>query len=149
MYTPKSYYWARGPRVYGPVTSGELRRLAAAGRLLRTDRVRTAAWGRWVAAREVKGLFPAVTPSGRPPCHSAGPTRPQEAACFVALRRKPKGARHVPADGPRLSPWLAAGVAIVAGLLAYGALLSLTEGGRRVTERLAAGLREPPATADR
>src|SRR5437879_1719184 len=64
----KWYFESNGLQ-YGPVSVGELRLLAAAGRLKPTDRVRKHTMAVWARARAVRGLFvpePAHVHAGGP-----------------------------------------------------------------------------------
>jgi hypothetical protein len=61
---PTQWFFARhGGDMRGPVTGRELKRLAAIGDLLPTDRVKKDGMAKSVSARRVKGLF-ATPPSG-------------------------------------------------------------------------------------
>jgi ferredoxin len=80
------WYYARHQRRIGPLTSAQLRELAAAGALSPADMVFRTGMRQWVAAGTVKGLFPpnpaptAVeeVPYGLPP--TDGPARNAEFA---------------------------------------------------------------------
>lgn len=56
------YYYARNGQRHGPVTSAELRGLAAAGQLGPEDLVWKEGQPEWLPARGIKGLFPAPAP---------------------------------------------------------------------------------------
>lgn len=51
------WYYVREGKEIGPVTSGDLRRIAAAGALAPEDPVRREDRTKWIPAREIKGLF--------------------------------------------------------------------------------------------
>src|SRR5438874_1877094 len=69
----KWYFESNGLQ-YGPVTVGELRLLAAAGRLRPTDRVRKHNMAKWARAKAVRGLFLPVAAevAHDPPARSLG-----------------------------------------------------------------------------
>ncbi|NQT41500.1 MAG: DUF4339 domain-containing protein [Planctomycetes bacterium] len=58
------WFCATSGNVLGPMTSRQLKTLAEEGRLQRDDRIRQGADGKWVAAAEVRGLFP--EPASKP-----------------------------------------------------------------------------------
>src|SRR5260370_1096055 len=62
----------------GPLSSGQLRQLAAKGQLQQTDMVLQEGARQWVPASNVKGLFTPSTPERRP-------VWPWMAACAAAL----------------------------------------------------------------
>lgn len=53
-----NYNLARNGQRHGPFTSAQLRAMAVAGQITRTDMIWKEGWTRWVAAGEVKGIFP-------------------------------------------------------------------------------------------
>jgi hypothetical protein len=57
---PIQWYFRKDGQEHGPVTSDDLRRLAARGILQPTDAVRKAEMTRWASASALKGLFPAA-----------------------------------------------------------------------------------------
>lgn len=61
------YYFRSGPNEFGPLTTSQLKKLAAAGRLSDQDEVRKGRSGEWVLAGTVAGVF-------------ESPPRPQELA---------------------------------------------------------------------
>ena len=80
------YYWFRRGRRAGPVTWQELCEMAAAGQLLPSDLVWTAAWKDWAAANLVEGLF--VSNAMCPHCFWTltslhGKVEGQGIACFI------------------------------------------------------------------
>lgn len=60
------WYYARGGQKIGPVTSQELRYLAASGSLQPADLVWTEGMAEWKEAQSVVGLFPDARSEGRP-----------------------------------------------------------------------------------
>jgi len=70
------WFFKRQGQSHGPVSAVELKRLADAGELARTDLVRKEDGERWVPAVRVKGLFPQVKPEE---------TRPQAPSPPVVL----------------------------------------------------------------
>jgi Fe-S oxidoreductase len=60
------WYYARNNQRVGPLSSAQLKALAAAGTLTPADRVLRVGTKKWVPAAKVKGLFP-VTPSPSTP----------------------------------------------------------------------------------
>ena len=61
---PRNWFFTRDRReMMGPYTPKELKRLAATGKLLPTDRVKKSGMERMVIARRVRGLF--VPPAGQ------------------------------------------------------------------------------------
>jgi uncharacterized protein DUF4339 len=63
---PSDWYYAKGNRQLGPVSSTELKQLAESGQLVADDLVWREGMVEWIAAAKVKGLFdaPAEEPSG-------------------------------------------------------------------------------------
>ncbi len=58
MATQTQWFFSRnGGNKVGPVTSRELKRLAATGQLTRTDRIQKIGMEKMVAASRLKGLF--------------------------------------------------------------------------------------------
>jgi len=55
--SPVEWYYAKGDQQQGPVSSTELRQLAASGRVLPDDLVWREGMSEWVAASNVRGLF--------------------------------------------------------------------------------------------
>jgi len=51
------YYYRSGPNEFGPLTSGELRRMVLAGRLVADDQIRKGRHGKWLPALKLPGLF--------------------------------------------------------------------------------------------
>lgn len=60
MSAATSWFYQKSGQELGPVSSSDLKRLAASGELLATDVVRTESRLQWTAASNVKGLFPEV-----------------------------------------------------------------------------------------
>jgi hypothetical protein len=56
------WYYTRDGKQFGPITSAQLKQLAAGGRLQPTDLVWKAGMSKWVTAGIIKGLFPANGP---------------------------------------------------------------------------------------
>ena len=71
------YFFSREGKQYGPVSAGQLKKLADAGRLLPTDQVRRGDMPNWVSARAVKGLF--APPPSSPSTPAPAPIAPQPA----------------------------------------------------------------------
>lgn len=93
---PSDWYYAKGNRQLGPVSSTELKQLAESGQLVADDLVWREGMVEWIAADKVKGLFDASAeePSGveSPPVQSS----PAAASSgFAPLPTEPQ------ADGPR------------------------------------------------
>jgi hypothetical protein len=63
------WYVLHQGKAWGPLTSGQLKKLAAEGKVSPTTNVRSGAEGRWVPASRVQGLFAA--PSGAAPLAAA------------------------------------------------------------------------------
>jgi hypothetical protein len=63
------WYYARGGERIGPVTTDELKRLAASGELLPTDLVWKEGMQAWIPAEKIKGLIPKppAQPASEPP----------------------------------------------------------------------------------
>ena len=61
----KLYFYQKKGRTHGPLTSSDLRELAAAGELTGDDLIRTQDTEKWKAAYKIKNLFAAET--GPPP----------------------------------------------------------------------------------
>lgn len=70
------WYYSRDRRVLGPFTSAQLRELATAGQLLRTDLVQRAGSAQWAPASSVKRLFPEADHSGRVQAQAGTPSVP-------------------------------------------------------------------------
>lgn len=85
------WHYQRDGQQHGPVTGAELKELAAAGKLDPADVVRREDMEKWLPARQVKGLFPAVTAPADKPV-AATPVRPVAAT--------PASARTVPRTAP-------------------------------------------------
>src|SRR2546427_317225 len=64
---PPLWYYTHDRQKYGPLTLMELRRLAAAGLLRRTDMVLQDGTSKWIAADTVPSLFADVTTPGQQP----------------------------------------------------------------------------------
>jgi serine/threonine protein kinase len=60
------YFYTRGEEQCGPVSSSELKALAAAGSLLPTDQIWKDGMPEWVPASSAKGLFPSSAPMSTP-----------------------------------------------------------------------------------
>jgi heterodisulfide reductase subunit A-like polyferredoxin len=67
MSAAPKWYYARGNQRVGPLTSAELRALAAKGTLSPTDMVLKEGTPKWAPAASVKGLFTAAAPAGAAP----------------------------------------------------------------------------------
>jgi NAD-dependent dihydropyrimidine dehydrogenase PreA subunit len=65
-----AWFYARNGQQVGPLSSTQLRELAAAGTLTPADLVWREGTPKWLAASKVKGLFPA-TPAEQPPAPPA------------------------------------------------------------------------------
>ncbi len=97
--TPAKWYYARNQQQVGPLSSAQLRELAAAGTLLPTDLVLRSGTEKWVAASRVKGLFttaaaaPAV-PAEPPPAASVA--TPPAARNFTSRHQLLSEAQVVP-----------------------------------------------------
>jgi ferredoxin len=61
------WYYSRAGKRSGPVTTEELKELAAGGHLAPTDLVRRAADEKWFVAKKVRGLFPEQQAAAAPP----------------------------------------------------------------------------------
>ncbi len=66
----KEWYYSQNGQRHGPVSSADLKQLAASGKLHPTDHVWKEGMDKWAAARSVKGLFP---PGGAPVATKAPP----------------------------------------------------------------------------
>ena len=103
----EEWYCKIGDQEIGPLSASQLRALAASGRLVGDDPVRSGHAGAWVAARRVKGLFPAggsapaeavSGPSGQ---HVPPPLPPPGERSRPLLRAKAEP--EVPAPGTPVS----------------------------------------------
>ncbi|MEZ6126822.1 MAG: GYF domain-containing protein [Planctomycetaceae bacterium] len=63
-----TWYYAKGEEKIGPISSAELKQLAANGTVLPTDNVWRSDWAEWKPASTVKGLCPQK--AGPPPLQS-------------------------------------------------------------------------------
>lgn len=73
----QEWYYSQNGKQYGPVSAAELKQLAAAGKLQSTDHLWKGGMDKWIAARSVKGLFPATQ---APVATAAPPAPPAKAA---------------------------------------------------------------------
>jgi hypothetical protein len=106
------WYCEIAGREIGPLSSEQLRAMAAKGQILPNDCVRQGVQGSWILARQVKGLLPPASdlPGGAseksmplskaPPLQRGGVSREQE---LSGSRTKPKLAAF-PAPGPDSLP---------------------------------------------
>lgn len=83
MSDDQSWYYAKGEEKIGPITSAELRQLAASGELKPTDSVWKTEWPEWKKANSLKGLFPSG-PSSPPPQRSEKSVQTIQAATEAA-----------------------------------------------------------------
>ncbi len=67
MSDEQNWYYAKGDEKIGPITSVELKHVAANGKLHPTDYVWKTDWPEWKKANSLKGLFPPSTNSPPPP----------------------------------------------------------------------------------
>lgn len=67
MSDEQNWYYAKGDEKIGPITSVELKQLAASGKLQPKDHVWKTDWPEWRIAESLKGLFPPTTNSPPPP----------------------------------------------------------------------------------
>src|SRR6202790_5449538 len=58
-----TYYYSRDAQRFGPVSTEQLRELAASGQLEPTDMIWKEGMADWVPAARLKGLFPAAAPT--------------------------------------------------------------------------------------
>lgn len=70
---PSDWYYAKGNRQLGPVSSTELKQLAESGQLTADDLVWREGMVEWIAANKVKGLFDA--PAEEPPSAESPPVQ--------------------------------------------------------------------------
>lgn len=118
------WYYARDNRQMGPVSSAELKRLAAVGQLAVDDLIWREGMDEWAPAGRVKGLFPLRDAAAAEPAAPAPPPSPAPAASDVRLAESlaaaappappepPAAAAPSPADQPRAEqPPTAAGPA--------------------------------------
>ena len=95
---------------YGPITSGELRRLADTGIVTADTPVRKGVDGRWVRAEKVQGLFQG---DDSPRTTAGGQNEPRSLPSPPPL---PPNTPPVVSDSPRrMNRWLLAGVLATAG----------------------------------
>ena len=77
---PKAWFYSHnGEPQQGPFSAADLRRMAAAGQLLRTDHLWKEGMPGWVAASSVKNLFPDAAPPSTPMNVQATPPSPTPA----------------------------------------------------------------------
>ena len=55
------WHYSRGNEQHGPVSSAQLKQMAAAGELLPTDLIWKDGMPGWIAAGKIKGLFEPIT----------------------------------------------------------------------------------------
>lgn len=67
MSEEQSWYYAKGDEKIGPISSAELKQVAASGRLLPSDYVWRTDWQEWKRADTLKNLFPPSIKSPPPP----------------------------------------------------------------------------------
>lgn len=108
-----AYFYTRNKQKQGPVSSSELKQLAATGRLQPTDQVMKEGTSKWVPAGSIKGLFPANTPAAPQPMSAPPPPMPES----------PEPAR----GGSRVLLWLF--LLVVLGGLGAGGVMFMGKGG--------------------
>lgn len=66
---PKQWYYRKGTARFGPVSTADLKTLAAKGKIEPNDLLRGVGMDQWVVASKVKGLFPSTPqqPATKPP----------------------------------------------------------------------------------
>ena len=109
-------------KTFGPLSSGQLRKKAEAGRIDQETLVRKGEDGKWVAARQVKGLFPENVEHRVPP-PVVQPAQSAPEVTEVKPSDEPLGnlqAMHARTANIRL---LAGGLGLLAGVLLVGAIL--------------------------
>ncbi|MDR1963175.1 MAG: GYF domain-containing protein [Planctomycetaceae bacterium] len=110
--TPQQWYYRKGTARFGPVSSSDIKKMAAEGKLVPTDLLRGVGMTEWIAASKVKGLFPKTEPAATPkpnkndelglaPLDAA--TTPEPVKPVVVSTSKPvavpKSASQLPAKG--------------------------------------------------
>lgn len=105
---PTQWYYAIDGHQHGPVAPEELRRLVIIGQLHPTDLVWRPGLSAWVAARNIRGLFPELEP------HAAGDPLTGHGAAHSHADLPPAPPRHAPASTPRVPSAPAAAHAAVA-----------------------------------
>lgn len=83
MSEEQSWHYAKGDEKIGPITSAELKQLAASGELKPTDSVWKTDWPEWKKANSLKGLFP-PNPSSPPAPRSEKSVQTIQAAAEAA-----------------------------------------------------------------
>jgi hypothetical protein len=91
------WYYRQGDVCIGPVTSGELRRLAATGEITPRDLIRKQGMNNWVEAQTAKGLF---APIGPPPLRRTDPTPVTQQQPASRLEQPTHERRSVPFVDP-------------------------------------------------
>jgi hypothetical protein len=93
---PSDWYYAKGNRQLGPVSSTELKQLSESGRLVPDDLVWREGMVEWIAAGKVKGLFD--EPVEEPPGMESPPVQFSPAAAPAGFATSPTEPRF---EGPR------------------------------------------------
>lgn len=82
--TAPQWLLSRDGKKYGPMTSGQLKQLCRAGKIVPADLICRAGSDRWIPAGEVRGLFPAASPT--PELTEQAPIHPVEEATASASK---------------------------------------------------------------
>lgn len=105
--TPPQWFFSNAGQQRGPVSTEQLKQLAASGRLQPTDLVWKDGMGQWAEAKNIEGLFPPPTritrlPSLLPPDATAGPPpMPAAAPAGPAVSSSPQMPAHAPVFQPQ------------------------------------------------
>ena len=139
------WYYARGENRSGPVTTGELRRLAAAGELVTTDLVWKEGMQKWVPANMLKGLFPSSAmppplPAERKETPAPEPLDPDPPAEESASARRPAWSRRERDEPNPTLRLVTAGVIALAVVGVLSLLLCLAEPGLVIVSVVLVGL---------
>lgn len=100
----QQWYYSQNGQKHGPISSAELKQLAAAGKLQPTDLIWKEGMAKWAAARSVKGLFPAEAPST--PAAPAAATASKAAPGSAPARVEEVVEAQPAASPPPLSAWV-------------------------------------------
>lgn len=96
--TPQQWYYKTGKGPRGPISTGELKKLAASGMITPESRLRGVGMTEWIPASNLKGLFQSAAKQSAKPAQSPKPaTKPQSNNDELGLAPGPDKKPQTPA----------------------------------------------------